>query len=140
MREACLNNLAMCLSTRYDRLGDTTDLDEAISLGRENLRLCLPGHPSRDANAHNLATFLSKRYYQTKDIAALDEAFQLHQEALEQRPPGHPNRSQSLASFVKCLVSISDHYRIGSSLPQPEAPSAEAPPVEDPATEDQKRV
>ena len=54
-----LNNLAVYLSSRYKQLGAMEDLDEAIVLDREALKLRPQGHLDRSASLNNLAVRLS---------------------------------------------------------------------------------
>jgi CHAT domain-containing protein/tetratricopeptide (TPR) repeat protein len=106
-RSMSLNNLAVCLSTRYDQLGAMEDLDEAIVLDREALGLCPEGHPDRSMSLNNLAVCLSTRYDQLGAMEDLDEAIVLDREALGLRPQGHPDRSMSLNNFA---VHLSTRY------------------------------
>ena len=73
-RSMSLNNLAVCLSSRYDQLGEIGDLEEALIFDREALSLCPPGHPGRAISLNNLAVDLSSRYDQLGEIGDLMEA------------------------------------------------------------------
>ncbi len=79
---------------RYDdQSGDSGDLEEAISLGREALLLCAPGHPERSAVLNNLSGSLKKQYNRSRDFKDLEEALALEKEALSLCLHGHGNRS-----------------------------------------------
>ena len=56
-----LNDLAIYLSTRYNRLRQLVDLDEAIIANREALQYHAPGHPDRFISMNNLAICFSTR-------------------------------------------------------------------------------
>ncbi|KAI9569320.1 hypothetical protein HD554DRAFT_2038263 [Boletus coccyginus] len=104
-RSMSLSNLALDLSTRYQRLEGMEDLDEAIVLDREALVLRPQGHPARSGSLNNLALDLSTRYQHLGGIEDLDEATVLDREALELRPQGHPDRSMSLNNLAVDLFT-----------------------------------
>ena len=53
------------------------DIEEAIVLGREALKLRPQGHPDRLTSLNNLAVVLSTRYNQLEAMDDLDEAIVL---------------------------------------------------------------
>ncbi|KAG2746738.1 hypothetical protein P692DRAFT_20739459 [Suillus brevipes Sb2] len=61
-RSMSLNNLAVQLSTRFDRRGNAEDLDQAIALAREVLALRPVGHTDRSSSLKNLGSHLSTRF------------------------------------------------------------------------------
>ncbi|KAF8431596.1 CHAT domain-containing protein [Boletus edulis BED1] len=103
-----LNKFASRLSTRYKQLGRVVDLDDAIALRREALKLRPQGHPDHSVSLTNLTVCLSTRYGQLGAMADLDEAILLGREALELRPQGHPDRSMSLISVA---LHLSTRYK-----------------------------
>ncbi|KAG9316458.1 hypothetical protein JVU11DRAFT_2492 [Chiua virens] len=98
-RSSILNNLALYLSTRYEKLGGMDGLDESVSLGREALLLHPPGNPLRSSFLSNLGKYLLTRYKQLGMIDDLTEAVLLGREALLLCPSGHPDRSLCLDSL-----------------------------------------
>lgn len=57
-----LNNLALCILTRYEQLGSVVDLDEVIVLGRETLESRPQGHADRSDSLKNLSRYLHTRF------------------------------------------------------------------------------
>ena len=79
------------------------DLNEAIVLDREALRLRRKGHPDRSQLLNNLSVDLSTRYKRFGTMQDLHEAIVLHREALDLLPKGHPDRSSSLSNLAADL-------------------------------------
>ncbi|KAI6006552.1 hypothetical protein F5J12DRAFT_913103 [Pisolithus orientalis] len=102
-RSRSLNNLACCLSDRYDEQGAVKDLERAITLGRRALGLRPPGHPLRGVTLHDLAAYLNSRFDEQAAIGCLEEAISLSRAALELRPPGHPDRDATLNNLALYL-------------------------------------
>ncbi|KIJ95767.1 hypothetical protein K443DRAFT_11119, partial [Laccaria amethystina LaAM-08-1] len=61
---AVVNNFASALWTRFEQGGQQSDLDEAIYLHRQVLKLLLPPHPFQSSSLNNLANALSTRFEQ----------------------------------------------------------------------------
>ncbi|KAI9572256.1 hypothetical protein HD554DRAFT_2068384 [Boletus coccyginus] len=78
-----LNNLASCLTARYDQLGRW--------MTREALDLFPLGHPNRAVSFNNLVHHLFTRYDQLGGMDDLDDATLLGREALDSFPRGHPD-------------------------------------------------
>ena len=98
-----LHNLGCALKTRYRHAGgQRIDLDEAISLYRQALKLFPPMHPNRSDLLTNLANALENRFEQGGQQTDLDEAISFHRQALNLRI-SHPNRSDSLNSLASLL-------------------------------------
>lgn len=79
------------------------DLEEAIKLLREALKLCLFGHPHWSFALHQLALCLSYRYDSWGVVADLGEAITLRRAALDCLPPGHPHRGVILYNLARVL-------------------------------------
>ncbi|KAJ2936948.1 hypothetical protein H1R20_g137, partial [Candolleomyces eurysporus] len=90
------------------QIGSLVDLDEAISLHREALKL----RPSPDLDRlialNNLGHALSDCHRLTGTMADLEEAISVYREALEIRPSFHPSRSDSLESLGRAIL---DHHQ-----------------------------
>ena len=87
-----LFQFARCLHRRNRKQGTlSTDLEEAITLGRAALDLRPAGCPNRSHSFHNPALFFSDRYGKQTSV----EAIALGRAALKLRPPGHPDRAQT---------------------------------------------
>ena len=102
---ASLINLVNCLWVHYRQLraGDPVDLDEAIDLLDEALKLCPSGHPHRALPLDSLGVALYTRYAWLGNNADLDKAIVLLREALGLRPVGHPKRETSLSNLANVL-------------------------------------
>ena len=82
---------AKSLVAKFEQGGGTSNIDEAIDLGREALELCPPSPPKRAVSLTRLALHLSSRYSQLGATGDLDEATVLNREALDLCLQGHPD-------------------------------------------------
>jgi hypothetical protein len=71
-----LNNAAIALSDRYERLGDADDLRSALDAVERSLALSAGANPDRAARLNNLASMLIRLFELTGDPSALDLAAQ----------------------------------------------------------------
>ncbi|TEB23439.1 TPR-like protein [Coprinellus micaceus] len=96
--------LASSLWKRAERLGNEKDLEEAICLGRDALKLKLY-LPLRDRARHlrSLAVSLQSRFERAGSAKDLEEAILLHRQALELHPSGHAGRPSSLNNLASAL-------------------------------------
>ncbi|KAG1847676.1 CHAT domain-containing protein [Suillus subalutaceus] len=104
-----LHNLAITLKIRYDNLDVSEDLDEAINLYRESLRLTRLDHPERHRNLYNLSSVLRSRFTKTQKNEDIEEAIRLCQESLEALPSLHPDR---YFSYMRLQEAYSSRYRV----------------------------
>ena len=91
---------AKSLVAKFKQGGGTSYIDEAISLDREALEHCPPGHNKRSVSLTLLAIHLGDRYGQLGATGDLEEAIVLDREALNLRPQGHPDQSTSLNNLA----------------------------------------
>ncbi|KAG2122516.1 hypothetical protein BD769DRAFT_1360459, partial [Suillus cothurnatus] len=103
-RHSTLNNLA--LRTRYVKLNTSGDLDEAINLFRDWLRLALHGHPGPHRHLRNLSSALCSRFTQTRKNEDIEEAIPLCQESLEALPSLNPSRCFSYVWLHLIIVRV----------------------------------
>ncbi|KAJ7639626.1 CHAT domain-containing protein [Mycena polygramma] len=94
-----LNNLAVVLQTRFGKLGDLKDLDEAIGLQREGLVL---SHPHHSVALNNLGWAMETRFNRLSDPADLDKAISLHRDALVKESA---NKESSLGHLTRALYT-----------------------------------
>jgi tetratricopeptide (TPR) repeat protein len=87
------------------RTGQQVDIDEAISLHRQDLEFHIPSHRERLELNRNLATALSTRFKLTGQRADIDEAISLRRQNLELLPPSHPERLIILNDLAYALSS-----------------------------------
>ena len=99
-----------CLYKQTRQAYSTKDLDQAIALYRDALKLRPSGHVDHPSIFHKLARCLVDRFLREHKSCDLDEVITLVQQALELLPPEHPDRSSSLhtlrAAFVNSLRKI----------------------------------
>ncbi|RXW14223.1 hypothetical protein EST38_g11631 [Candolleomyces aberdarensis] len=111
--------LAGVFRNRASQIGTLTDLDRAISLYREALKLRPSPHPNRSIPLNNLGSALLDRHWLTGNMVDLEEAISVYSELLELRPSLHPLRSDSLNNLG--IVLLSRHKRTGSTADLEEA-------------------
>ena len=70
------------------QLCEQADLDKAISLHRDALKLFPAGHPGRPTSFDNLATSLTMRFEKLSKREDLDEATELFSESINSMPAG----------------------------------------------------
>ena len=102
-RCAVTNSLADILYTRFEELGQMSDLEEALSLYRDALELRPQGHPDRALSLGNIANCIQARASRLGALADLDEALALYRDTLELLPQWHPDRTVSLGGIASCL-------------------------------------
>ncbi|KAG2133488.1 CHAT domain-containing protein [Suillus cothurnatus] len=110
-REAPKNNLGGALATRFKKRGDIDDITRAISLRREALTLCPPGHPRRDTILNNLALALITRYDKSYVSEDLNEAIDRYRESHLLTRLDDPERHVTLYSLSSALCSRFMHTR-----------------------------
>ncbi|TEB24511.1 hypothetical protein FA13DRAFT_1908572 [Coprinellus micaceus] len=88
------------------------ELEEAISLGREAMRL-EGAEAERAAWLHNLASSIDERFRITRSIEDQEEIIALDREALKLRPEGHQYRANSLHNLAN---SLRKRFDVTSSL------------------------
>ncbi|KAF8810350.1 TPR-like protein [Phlegmacium glaucopus] len=85
--------------------GPKCDLDEAVSLHRQALKLQPSLHPNRLTSLTNLSNGLWTRFTQGCDKSDLDEAIDINVQVLELRPSPHPLRPNSLNNLENVLMT-----------------------------------
>jgi tetratricopeptide (TPR) repeat protein len=93
--------MALALFCLYNEASEVRRA-RCFDLLREALRLCPPGHRSRDHALHSLAAALQFVGYehQLGNADSLRECIMLNQAALQLRPAGHPERHNSLNNLA----------------------------------------
>jgi hypothetical protein len=90
-KPGCLSNLGDSLHSRFKRLGDIANLDEAITAQQQAVRPQMVTLTS----LHASITFL-RRFEQWAEIADLDEAITTQQQAPHLTPDGYHDKPQIL--------------------------------------------
>ena len=88
---------------QFEQGGQQSDLNEAISLHRQALKLQLPPYPNQFYSLNNLACALSTQFFQGGQQSDLDEVISLRKQALKLCLPPHPYRSNSLNNLASAL-------------------------------------
>ncbi|KDR68260.1 hypothetical protein GALMADRAFT_78835 [Galerina marginata CBS 339.88] len=99
-----LENTATTTETHFDYTSRLRQLDEAVLLARESLKLHYPPDPLHSEFLDNLADAVTTRFQDGGQRGDLDEAISLYQQALELRPLPDPNRATSLTNLSKVLL------------------------------------
>ncbi|KDQ52320.1 hypothetical protein JAAARDRAFT_138934 [Jaapia argillacea MUCL 33604] len=112
-RFSALLMLSSALYTRYSMSvkNESQDLDDAISLLREALRMTSSHTEQLMAASNNLAGLLSERFHYSDDISFLDEAIQVQRDVISWLPPDHPNQSTALS-----VLATATHERYHHAL------------------------
>ncbi|KAJ6615509.1 CHAT domain-containing protein [Mycena sp. CBHHK59/15] len=103
-RASTCMKLGVAFSTRFDMVGQMSDLEKAIEYHKQGLGYRAPGNDCRSLSLYHLANDLVKRFEQMDDESDLEFALQHHREALALLPTGDPLRHLSLISFGRAMV------------------------------------
>ena len=82
-----------------------SELDEQITLCRNELQLHPEGHANRANSLHKLAGLLRDRFNERGVRSDVDEALAHGHSALELRPQGHPDRAHSLDNLANSFYT-----------------------------------
>jgi hypothetical protein len=104
-RAARLDRLARCLHARFRHSGDSTTLNECISIGAGAIVLPRVGDDARIAYLHNLTTRLLSRLEKFVRPGDLERVEKLTAEALSSMKEGHPFRPELLSNRSRVLFA-----------------------------------
>ena len=107
------SGLAAALLRRYLYGRVQTDLDEAISAGRDAVDAAAPGDPARSGVQANLANLLLERFTRTWQLADLTEAVSTAQGAAEEATSQDPARAVALSALTLAHL---DHFAYSGNL------------------------
>ncbi|KAJ2936539.1 hypothetical protein H1R20_g553, partial [Candolleomyces eurysporus] len=96
--------LAAVYRDRASQTESLTDMDEAIALHREALKLLPSPHLDSSNLLNNFGNALMDRHWLTGTMADLEEAISVYSEALNLQPLFHPFRSNSLENLGRVLL------------------------------------
>ncbi|WP_157736829.1 CHAT domain-containing protein [Actinoalloteichus hoggarensis] len=99
-----LATLGAALSGRYDRVGNTTDLHEAIEVLRTAARTAHAGHTMRPVLLTNLSNALRTRAGLLGSAADLDAAVETGRAAVDAVSDGHPSAALCLMNLGTALA------------------------------------
>jgi tetratricopeptide (TPR) repeat protein len=102
-RAEFLSNLSVALTTRFQRTGAHADIDRAIEISEQAVRVTAGDDPGRAMRLANLAMALVARFEFTGTLADLDQAIQLTQQALGVAPTDGPERGVWMSNLCMLL-------------------------------------
>ncbi|KAG6370030.1 hypothetical protein JVT61DRAFT_12549 [Boletus reticuloceps] len=80
-KHGMLNNLGNSFITRFERLGELSDLEDAISTLRDAVHLTPDGHPDKPSGLNNLGTSFINRFEHLGEPSNLEDAISLYPHA-----------------------------------------------------------
>lgn len=95
MKAASLNNLGNAFLSRFERVADVTDLENAITIHRQAVSLT-PSHPS---HLNSLGASLFTRFTHLGDVGDLDNAIAAQQQAVDLTLDGYPDKPACLTNL-----------------------------------------
>ena len=97
------------LRSRYERTRKLEDLEEAIQVSREIVKITPEGYPNVAARLNSLGTRLRRRYEHTKETKDLEEAIVVSWQAVNATPKDHPDLAAWLNNLGISLVRRYDY-------------------------------
>ena len=113
-----LNNLGNSLKARFKRLGELSDLEDAISRHRDAVDLTPHGHPDKPARLNNLGSSLNTRFERLGELGDLEDAISRHRDAVDLIPHGHPHEPTLLTSLGNAFFTHFERFGELSNLEQ----------------------
>ncbi|KAF8552255.1 hypothetical protein OG21DRAFT_1416447 [Imleria badia] len=95
-----LHNLGNCLSTRFQRLGELNDVEDAISTLREAVDL---GHPDKPRPLNTLGYSFKARFERFGELSDLEHAIVTFRDVIDLTPRGHPEKLTGLNNLGTCF-------------------------------------
>ncbi|QRW07774.1 CHAT domain protein [Ceratobasidium sp. AG-Ba] len=100
-----LNNLGNSWLSRFERLGELSDLDHAIDCQSHAVILAPDGHPDKPACLNNLGISWSRRFKRLGELSDLDHAIGCQSQAVSLTPDGHPDKPSRLSNLGNSWLS-----------------------------------
>nr|WP_239135221.1 CHAT domain-containing protein [Streptomyces sp. SID12488] len=98
-----LNNLGGALRDRFERAGDLSDLDQAITIRQEAVHATPADNPSRGMYLNNLGGALQARFERTGNQTDVDQAIDRFQAAVRATSDDDPDRVRFLSNLGGAL-------------------------------------
>lgn len=111
-----LNCLAIWFGRRFEILGATNDLEQAIKNAKEAVKITKPGHPRYGMNSNTLANLLGLQFSRTRDPRVLAEAIQAAEAALNDCPEDSDERPCRLHGLSELLETRYQHRKSPEDL------------------------
>ncbi|KAF8443848.1 CHAT domain-containing protein [Boletus edulis BED1] len=107
-----LNNLGNSFITRFLRLGELRDLEDAISTHRDAVHLTPDGHPDKPVHLSSLGNSFITRFERLGELRDLEDAISTHMNAVHLTPDGHPDKPNCLnhlgLSFITRFLRLGE--------------------------------
>ena len=114
-KPAHLSNLGNSFLARFERLGEVSDLDDAISRLSDAVDLTPHGHSRKPVRLNNLGDSLRTRFKRLGELSDLEHAVSTLRGAGDLTPRGHPhkpghlnNLGNSIFTRFECLGELRD--------------------------------
>ncbi|KZV59436.1 hypothetical protein PENSPDRAFT_595468, partial [Peniophora sp. CONT] len=104
------------LQSRFERLGELDDLEQAIAAQRRAVELTPERHLDKPIWLSNLGRSLQSRFERLGELGDLEQAIVASRRAVELTPDGHPNKAVSLIVLGVSLVAQLDQEKTKRNL------------------------
>jgi hypothetical protein len=91
-----VNNLGNSLLTRFERLGELSDLEEAILRHRDTVDLTPDGHPDKLCRLNDLGNFFFTHFERLGELSDLEEAIPRYRYSADHVSHGYPDKHSYL--------------------------------------------
>jgi tetratricopeptide (TPR) repeat protein len=102
---AALSFLTTMLGSRFERIGKSRDLEDAITTGRRAVQATPPDHPNLSMYLHSLGNKLVSRFERGSEMKDLEDAVDIARRAVELTQSDHPNLAMYLNNLGNSLAS-----------------------------------
>jgi len=123
MKARCLAHLGGSLQSRFEHLGDPTDLGEAITVNQQAVRLTPEDHRDKPGYLDSLGISFQCRFGRFGNMDDLDKAITAQQQAVRLAPKGGPDEPRCLTNLGNSLEIR--FQRLGSLVDLGEAITAQ---------------
>ncbi|KAF8421523.1 hypothetical protein L210DRAFT_3654453 [Boletus edulis BED1] len=100
-----LNNLGLSFITRFERLGELNDLEDAISTLRDAVVTTPHGHPHKLTCLNNLGSSFTARFERLGELSDLEDAISTQRDAVVLTPHGHPLKPSGLNNLGLSFIT-----------------------------------
>ena len=114
-KPSCLHNLGHSFLTRFERLGQLNDQEDAISRQKEAVDVTPDGHLHKPDCLDNFSNSFLTRFKYLSQLTDLEDAISRQKEAVGVSPDGHPhkpghlqNLDNSFRSRFECSGQLND--------------------------------
>ncbi|KAF8548856.1 hypothetical protein OG21DRAFT_667971 [Imleria badia] len=103
-----LNDLGCAFLARFERLGELSDLEDAISMQWDAVNLTPHDHPAAPGKFEwlsNLGSSFNFRFKRLGELNDLQNAISMHRDAVDLTPDGQPRKPSILTNLADTLVT-----------------------------------